>query len=214
MAADESKTGEIWVNKFDEESAKDFRESVISISKYDPNRPILIYIDSYGGMVDSLAKMIETLDEVHNPIITICMGKAMSCGAVLLSHGDLRFCGQHSRVMIHEISSGTSGDVHDMHADTQEVKRLNEYFMGLLARNCGYKGYSELRKLIKDQDGRERYLDAESAVKFGVVDAVGLPKLSSMALYEVSLASEKTESLRQVRANKASKKSSSKNKKG
>lgn len=181
-----NKTGEIWVYKFDEESARDFREDVISTSKSDPSRPIIIYIDSYGGMVDSLAKMIETLDEISNPVVTVCMGKAMSCGAVLLSHGDVRFCGKHSRVMIHEISTGTFGDVHDAHADIQESKRLNEHFMGLLARNCGYRGYSELRKLIKSQDGRDRYLNANDALEFGIVDAVGLPKLNSMILYEVA----------------------------
>lgn len=188
--ADDNKTGEIWVNKFDEESAREFRDAVLCASKMDPSRPIIIYIDSYGGMVDSLAKMIETLDEVPNPIITACMGKAMSCGAILLSHGDVRFCGKHSRIMVHEVSSGSHGDVHDMHADVQEVKRLNEHFMGLLARNCGYAGYSELRKLIKEQDGRERYMSAQNALEFGIVDAVGLPKLQSMLIHEISTAKE------------------------
>jgi len=189
--ADDNKTGEIWVNKFDEESAKEFRDAMIYSSKMDPSRPIVVYIDSYGGMVDALAKMIETMDEVPNPIVTVCMGKAMSCGAILLSHGDVRFCGKHSRIMIHEVSSGSHGDVHDMHADVQEVKRLNEHFMGLLAKNCGYKGYQELRKLIKEQDGRDRYMDAPNALQFGIVDAVGLPKLQSMIMHEISTTKEK-----------------------
>ena len=181
----EEKNDEIWVCKFDEDSAQKFRKEVVELSKMDPKRPITVYIDSYGGSVDALAKMVETMDEVPNPIITSCVGKAMSCGAMLLSHGDLRFCGKHSRIMIHEVSGGTLGDVHDMHADVQEAKRLNEYFMGILARNCGLKSYSELRKLIKEQDGRDRYMDAGDAVKFGIVDAVGTPKTHSAALYEV-----------------------------
>lgn len=189
--ADDNKTGEIWVNKFDEESAREFRDAVVYSSKMDPSRPIIVYIDSYGGMVDSLAKMIETMDEVPNPIVTVCMGKAMSCGAILLSHGDVRFCGKHSRIMVHEVSSGSHGDVHDMHADVQEVKRLNEYFIDLLAKNCGYKGYQDLRKIIKEQDGRDRYMDATSALKFGIVDAIGLPKLQSMTMFEISTVKEK-----------------------
>ena len=186
------KSDEIWVVKFDEESAQDFRDSMMESSKGDASRPIIVYIDSYGGQVDALAKMIETMDETPNPIVTVAMGKAMSCGAVLLSHGDYRFCGKHSRVMIHEVSSGTSGDVHDMHADVLETKRLNKHFLGLLANNCNLKGgYDSLRKIIKGNDGRDLYLDANSAVKFGVVDKVGLPKLEPVILYNMSIAPQK-----------------------
>ena len=88
---------EIWVIEFNEESAQDFRTSILKKSKENSHAPIIIYIDSYGGYVDSLAKMIATMDEIPNPKVTVCMGKAMSCGAILLSHGDLRFCDQHSR---------------------------------------------------------------------------------------------------------------------
>lgn len=177
---------EIWVTKFDEEHAQKFRVAVQAVTKGDPTRPVIIYIDSYGGYVDALAKMIETLDEIPNPIVTACMGKAMSCGAMLLSHGDVRFLGRHSRVMVHEVSSGTIGNVQDMKDDVKETVRLNEHFMGLLARNCGFKSYAELRSVIKEQDGRERYLVGEQALKFGIVDAIGLPKISAKTIYEVS----------------------------
>lgn len=179
---------EIWVNEFTEESAQEFREAILEETKGDPQRPVTIYIDSYGGQVDALSKMIETMDEIPNPIVTVAVGKAMSCGAMLLSHGDVRFCGRHARVMVHEMSSGTAGDVHDMNADAQEVKRLNRYFMGLLAKNCGIKGgYDALRKIIKNQDGRDHYMDADTALKFGIVDAVGMPKVNRMKLYQVEV---------------------------
>ena len=180
------KEKEIWVTKFDEEHAQKFRTQVMDAAAGDPSRPIVIYIDSYGGYVDALAKMIETLDEIPNPIVTCCMGKAMSCGAMLLSHGDVRFLGKHSRVMVHEVSSGTIGNVQDMKDDVKETVRLNEYFMGLLAKNCGFKNYEELRAVIKEQDGRERYLVGEDALKFGIVDAIGLPKVSGRMGYEVA----------------------------
>lgn len=187
---------EIWVNEFTEESAQKFREAVLSEAKNDVMRPIVVYIDSYGGQVDALAKMIETMDEVQNPFVTVAVGKAMSCGAMLLSHGDVRFCGRHSRIMIHEVSSGTSGDVHDMNADAQEAKRLNRYFMGLLAKNCGIKGgYDALRKMIKDQDGRDNYMNADAAKEFGIVDVVGMPKISRMKLYQVEVIPPKPRTL-------------------
>ena len=191
MDDDFSRTNEIWVTKFDEEAAQKFRDSVVFQSRLDPKRPITIYIDSYGGSIDALAKMIETIDEVPNTIVTACMGKAMSCGAVLLSHGDVRFCGKHSRVMVHETSSGTVGDVHDMHADVTETKRLNEYFLGLLAKNCGFKGYDDVRQLIKKQDGRDRYMDAKASLEFGIIDAIGTPRTTVNPLYEVTVAPEK-----------------------
>lgn len=183
----ENRLGEIWVNKFTEESAQKFRQQVLKVNQVDPKAPIIVYIDSYGGYVDALAVMIATLDEVPNKIVTVCMGKAMSCGAILLSHGDIRFCDHHSRVMIHEISSGTSGDVHDMEADVIETKRLNKHFSGLLADNCGLKGgYNELRGLIKSKDGRDLYLGAKEAKAFGIVDFVGLPQLTASVSYELS----------------------------
>lgn len=179
------KSSEIWVTKFDEEHAQKFRLAVMEMARSDMSRPIVIYIDSYGGYVDALAKMIETMDEIPNPLITVCMGKAMSCGAILLSHGDVRFLGKHSRVMVHEVSSGTIGNVQDMKEDVKETVRLNEHFMGLLARNCGFKNYDEFRSVIKEQDGRDRYLVGQDAINFGIVDAIGLPKIYARALYEV-----------------------------
>lgn len=180
-----TKSTEIWVTKFDEEHAQKFRIAVLDIAKSDPTRPVVIYIDSYGGYVDALAKMIETLDEIPNPVITVCMGKAMSCGAILLSHGDVRFLGKHSRIMVHEVSSGTFGNVQDMKTDVKETVRLNEYFLGLLAKNCGFKNYEEFRSVIKTQDGTDLYLVGDAALKFGIVDTIGLPKISSAVTFMV-----------------------------
>ncbi len=220
MADDKSvKSSEIWVTKFDEDSAQKFRNLIMAQSDDDPMKPIIVYIDSYGGFVDSLAKMIETMDEVPNPIITACMGKAMSCGAILLSHGDIRFCGKHSRIMVHEVSSITSGDVHDMKTDVQETTRLNQHFMGLLARNCGFKSYDEIRALIKSQDGRDRYLSASDAVEFGIVDAIGLPKLETVLMHEIRVtpykhphANRNKTSIKPQKKKKLAKKSESKRK--
>lgn len=206
------KSNEIWVTKFDEDHAQKFRQQVLESSKIDPNKPVVIYIDSYGGHVDALAKMVETLDEIPNPVVTVCMGKAMSCGAILLSHGDVRFLGAHSRVMVHEVSSGTFGDVHDMHVDVKETVRLNEHFMGLLAHNCGFKNYAELRSVIKDQDGRDRYLFGEDAIKFGIVDVIGLPKITGRLTYEVSKQARKqpfeSRNKQSIKASDSSKKKS------
>jgi hypothetical protein len=88
--------------------------------------------------------------------------------------------------MVHEVSSGTIGNVQDMKEDVKETVRLNEHFMGLLARNCGFKNYEEFRAVIKEQDGRDRFLVGKDALKFGIIDAIGLPKVSARVTYEIS----------------------------
>jgi ATP-dependent Clp endopeptidase proteolytic subunit ClpP len=188
---------EIWVFKFNEESAQEFREQVLDIAKKDASAVIPIYIDSYGGYVDSLAKMIETMDEVPNRFITICMGKSMSCGTILLSHGDLRFCGRFSRVMIHNISSVSWGDAYAMKADSDEALKLNKRFMGLLAENCGIS-YDKLQQLIKDSVGsKEIWFSAETAQKFNIVDEVGIPRISPVVSWGFEVPPPKPRTKRQ-----------------
>lgn len=183
---------EIWVLEFTQESAQEFRDRLIEESQENPNKPIIVYIDSYGGSVDALAKMIATIDEISNPIITACMGKAMSCGAILLSHGDVRFCDPHSRIMVHKVSASTSGDSEDITNDATEIARLNHYWLSFLADNCNVKGgYNELETQLKSRDGRDRYMTAQDAVAFGIVDIVGYPKINGVAVYEVISAPEK-----------------------
>lgn len=180
-------TGEIWVNDFNESSATRFREQVLLRTSKSQDVPIIIYIDSYGGYVDALAKMVDTLEQVANPIVTCCMGKAMSCGAILLSYGDYRYCAPNSRVMVHEVSSNVPhSDVHDVTNDAAEVKRLNTHFMGKLAHNCGIKGgYTGLRKIIKEKDGRDLWMSPDQALKFGIVDEVGFPQIVPAVAYDI-----------------------------
>ena len=198
---------ELWVTEFTTEAALEFRSDVLEASKDDPTRPVIVYINSYGGSVDALASMVETIDEIPNPVITVAHGVAMSCGAMLLSCGDIRFIGKNSRVMVHEVSAGTIGDVHDMANDAQEIQRVNRHFMNLLAKNCGISGgYNALRKMIKDQDGRDRYMNAEEAVKFGICDCIGMPKLSSMKLFQINVTPQKSK----ITKNKPTKKTKGK----
>lgn len=168
---------EIWVTSFTEASAQEFREQVLRRVDKEGTMVIPIYIDSYGGNVDALAKMIETMDEVPNRFVTIVQGKAVSCGSILLSHGDLRFCGPYSRVMVHNVSSFSWGDVYALKSNGDEAMRMNKQFLGLLARNCNMT-YEELQKRIKNAtDSKEIWMTAQEAVKFGVVDKVGTPAL-------------------------------------
>lgn len=168
---------EVWVQEFTTESAQQFREQVLERSDKEGVMVIPIYIDSYGGSVDALAKMISTMDSVPNRFVTVCIGKACSAGAVLLSHGDIRFCDKYSRVMVHNLSTVLFGDVHALAAGSSEANRLNLVFNGLLAKNCGIS-YHDLQQKIKDApDSKDLWMSPDDAHKFGIVDQIGVPEL-------------------------------------
>ena len=192
------KTGEIWVNSFDEKAAYYFREQVILKAEADHRMPIVVYIDSYGGNVDGLAKMVATINEIPNQVITVCMGKAMSAGAILLSCGDYRFCDPFSRVMIHNVGGAAMGDLVDQKASVQEGERLNERFNGMLAKNMG-KTYDELLKLfLSAPDNRNLYLSPEEAKNLGIVDAVGAPHIVPQVEWTFYAAPEKKRGMNTV----------------
>lgn len=187
---------DIIVNKFTEESAKHFREQVISRAMRDHEAPIIVYIDSYGGYIDSLNSMLETMEQVPNQIITVCIGKAMSCGAVLLAAGDHRFCGRRSRVMVHQGSGAAWGPIESQQNDVDESKRLNKQLMTFIAKRCGMslKDFKEemKKRLVKgDDEARDMYLPAEAALELGIIDYVGMPHVKPMTIYSVEPAPEK-----------------------
>lgn len=187
------KNSEIVVNSFTEESAQEFRERVLEIAYEDTNTVIPIRIDSYGGSVDALMKMIETMDEVDNRFITHCSGKAMSCGAILLSHGDIRFIGKYSRALIHNVSSFSYGDVLDQAQTAQETMRINKMALGLLASNCDMT-YKELQTHIKTTKGsKDLVMSANQAKKFGLVDYVGAPLIQSATYWHIDVVAAKPE---------------------
>ena len=174
--ADRHDDREIWVREFTEASAHKFRDQVLTMAERGGDEILIpIYIDSYGGYVDSLAKMIETMDSLPNRFATIASGKAMSCGAILFSHGDVRWCGPYTRIMIHNIHSGTWGDAYDKEQASKETMRMQQVFMGLLAKNCQIS-YTELEAKIKESiSSKEIWLDCDSAVEFGIADHIGCP---------------------------------------
>lgn len=175
----------LWVTEFEEEKAREFNEKVLKQSVKNPKKPLIIYIDSYGGAVDALSAMVTTLETVPNKIITVCMGKAMSCGSILLSMGDERYVAPHGRVMIHEVSGFSWGNINDMKNRVAEINRLNEYWMGVLAENCGMSLEQLLKKFTNKK--RDIFFNAERAVAFGLADKVGVPRLKKVIKFEVEV---------------------------
>lgn len=182
VVEDESDTV-LWVTEFDEEKSKLFAEKLFQKAAPDHKRPLIIYIDSYGGSVDGLATMYSAMDAVKNPLITCCMGKAMSTGAMLLSYGDTRYVQPHSRIMIHEVSAGAWGNINDLKNSTKQMDALNDYWMEKLAANCGMSKKDLLKNFTNER--RDFYMTGAEAVKFGLADKVGSPRIKTVTKYKV-----------------------------
>lgn len=186
---DDSKYSDIVVNKFTEESAKSFRDKILKRCSIDPNMPVVIYVDSYGGQVDALNSMISTMHQVPNPMVTVCVGKAMSCGAILLAAGDHRFCDPMARILIHEVTAGSINPVNDMENDVKEARRLNNQMMNFLAKRCG-KTYKDIKKIMHDQDSRDINLTPKQALEFGLIDQIGTPVVKPIIMYSIETVPE------------------------
>ncbi len=179
MIPDFNQSNLIWVSEFDSDSARDFCASIFKASEEDEGKPIFVYINSGGGDVSGLLAMLTAMDSVPNKIVTIAMGYAMSAGALLLAHGAIRCVSPHARVMVHKIQAGAFGSMDDILNETEELVRLNSYVLGILAKDCK-RPLTEIEEALSGNK-REIYLSADGAVKFGLADMVGIPKLAPVA---------------------------------
>ena len=163
------------VNKFDEESSKKFASEVAQAHNTG-QKVIPIVIDSYGGQVYSLMTMIAAIKDAELPIATIVEGKAMSCGAVLLTFGDegMRFADPNATVMIHDVSSGGWGKIEELKADVKEAERLDEKIYTMMARNCGKKD-DYFKKKVFNKKHADWFMCADEAKKHGIVNHLRLP---------------------------------------
>jgi ATP-dependent Clp protease protease subunit len=138
----------------------------------DPEKEINLYINSPGGMVTAGLAVYDTMQYIRCPITTICMGMAMSFGAVLLCAGTKgkRFALPHSRIMIHQpliSGGGISGQATEIEIEAKEImdtkRRLNE----IIAKHTG----QTVEKVTRDSE-RNFYLSAEEAKGYGIIDEV------------------------------------------
>lgn len=167
----------IYVNKFNEEAAKEFLEAMIN-AQATGQTIIPIVIDSYGGEIYSLLKMIDVIKSSTVPVATICMGKAMSCGAVLLTCGaeGHRYMAPTATVMVHDAATFAMGKCEEIKAEAKEVERLNKLIFKIMSDNCG-KEKDYFSKLVHDHGHADWFLDAAECKKHGIVNHTRIPKL-------------------------------------
>lgn len=167
----------IRVNNFDEKSAKEFQEQV-ALAHNTGQKVIPVVIDSYGGQVYSLMTMISAIKHSELPVATIVEGKAMSCGAVLLTFGEegMRFADPDATIMIHDVSSGGYGKIEELKADVKEADRLDEKIYVMMARNCGKKD-DYFKKKVFTKKHADWFMDTAEAKKHNIINHLRVPKI-------------------------------------
>jgi ATP-dependent Clp protease protease subunit len=134
-----------------------------------PERDVYLYLNSPGGIVSAGMAIYDTIQFMKAPVNTICMGMAASMGAFLLACGrkGKRSALPHARIMIHQPSGGAQGTAADIEIQAREVLYLRGKLNELLAKHTG----QPLEKIESDID-RDRYMSAEEAVTYGIIDKV------------------------------------------
>lgn len=175
----------ILVNEFTEYGVRNFKMDFDEIRH--TNLPIIpLIIDSYGGEIYSLLAMLDILSGADRPVATIALGKAMSCGSILLACGTrgFRFIGPHSTVMIHDAATFSFGKIEDLKSEVGEADRLNNKIFSILDSQCNKKG-GYFKKILTEKKHANWYLEPKEALKHGLVDHIGLPVIESLFNVEV-----------------------------
>lgn len=142
---------------------------ILFLESENPDKDINMYINSPGGSVTAGLAIYDTMQYVHCPIQTICLGQAASMAAILLAGGTKgkRFALPSSRVMIHQPRGGVGGQESDIAIQAKEIIRLKELSIDYLAEATGQK-----RATIAKDIERDFFMSAADAQKYGIVDTV------------------------------------------
>jgi ATP-dependent Clp protease protease subunit len=156
--------------QIDDASANDVMAQLIVLESGDPDRDIIMYINSPGGSFTALTAIYDTMQYVRPDIQTVCMGQAASAAAVLLAAGTpgKRMALPNSRIIIHQpATEGGYGQSSDIEIQAKEILRMRAQLEEMIAHHSG----QTIEKVRKDID-RDKILTAAEAVEYGLVDQV------------------------------------------
>lgn len=158
----------------DDQVANSVIAQLLFLESDDPDKDIHLYINSPGGAIDAGLGIYDAIQHIRCQVSTLCVGSAMSMGAVLLAGGakGKRFALPHSRVMIHQAAmTGVSGKASDVEIYTRELLEAKRVITELMAQDTG----QPLEKLIQDMD-RDHFMSAEDAKAYGIIDEILTPR--------------------------------------
>jgi ATP-dependent Clp protease protease subunit len=154
----------------DDASADDVIAQLIVLESQDPDRDILMYINSPGGSFTAMTAIYDTMQYVRPDVQTYCIGQAASAAAVLLGAGapGKRFALPNARVLIHQPAiEGTGGMASDLEIHANEIIRMREWLEETIAKHSK-RTLEEVRKDIE----RDKILSADGAKEYGLIDEV------------------------------------------
>ncbi|WP_420122960.1 ATP-dependent Clp protease proteolytic subunit [Nakamurella sp.] len=156
--------------QIDDASANDVMAQLLTLESTDPDREIIMYINSPGGSFTSMTAIYDTMQFVRPHIQTVCLGQAASAAAVLLAAGTpgRRLALPNSRILIHQpATEGVYGQVSDLEIQANEIGRMRSALEEILSRHSN-KTPEEVRKDID----RDKILTAAEAKDYGLIDEV------------------------------------------
>jgi ATP-dependent Clp protease protease subunit len=164
------KDGIIFVGSpIDDNVANVIIAQLLFLEAEDPEKDISLYINSPGGIITSGMAIYDTMKFIKNDIVTICIGQAASMAAVLLAAGTKgkRFALPNSKILLHQPLGGFQGQATDILIHAQEIKKVKEKLIEILAFHTGQKP----KKIAVDIE-RDFIMTADEALEYGVVDQV------------------------------------------
>ena len=152
-----------------DDSANVIAAQLLFLEAEDPEREISLYINSPGGSAYAGMAIYDTMQYVKPAVSTVCVGMAMSAGAMILCGGaqGKRFVLPNAKVMIHQGSGGFRGSPADIQIAAREILDMTDRMATIIARHTG----QPKEQVVKDID-RDNFLSPEEAVKYGLVDSV------------------------------------------
>jgi ATP-dependent Clp protease protease subunit len=153
----------------DDTVANDVMAQILTLESMDPDRDIIMYINSPGGSFTALTAIYDTMQFVRPDVMTICLGQAASAAAVLLAGGTKgkRYALEHSRILIHQPYSEGGGQGSDIEIQAREILRMRTLLEELLARHSS-RSIDDIGKDIE----RDKILTAQEAVEYGLIDQI------------------------------------------
>ena len=160
----------------DDTVANDVMAQLLTLESMDPDRDIMMYINSPGGSFTALTAIYDTMQFVRPDVMTICLGQAASAAAILLAGGakGKRYALEHARILIHEPYSEGGGQGSDIEIQAREIMRMRALLEEMLVKHS-VKSADEITKDIE----RDKILTAAEAVEYGLIDQVMVSRKAS-----------------------------------
>jgi ATP-dependent Clp protease protease subunit len=156
--------------QIDDASANDVMAQLLTLESNEPDRDIIMYINSPGGSFTAMTAIYDTMLYVRPDIQTVCLGQAASAAAVLLAAGTpgKRLALPNSRIIIHQpATEGGYGQGSDIEIQAREIMRMRTNLESMVSRHTG----QPIEKVRKDID-RDKILTADEAKEYGLVDNI------------------------------------------